>query len=116
MIVRNEVKIEENLSPEAVSPAIQKMIEENKLMIFMKGNSMVPQCGFSAQVIEIFKQLNAEFSTFNVLDNMSVREGVKSFSNWPTIPQVYFQGKFLGGCDIVTEMYQKGELDALMKG
>ncbi len=109
----NEIRLDD-LTPEGVTPALEKIIQENTLLLFMKGNRMFPQCGFSAQVVEIFKRLGASFTTFNVLENDLVREGVKSYSNWPTLPQVYYKGKFLGGCDIVTEMYQNGELEELL--
>ena len=112
MNTTNEILLND-LSPEGVTTALDTVIAENTLLLFMKGNRMFPQCGFSAQIVEIFKRLNVEFVTFNVLENPLVREGIKSYSNWPTIPQIYYQGKFIGGCDIVTEMYQNGELEAL---
>ena len=108
----NEIRLDD-LSPEGVKPALDSLIQENTLLLFMKGNRMFPQCGFSAQIVEIFKRLNVSFVTFNVLENPLVREGIKSYSNWPTIPQIYYKGKFIGGCDIVTEMYQTGELEEL---
>ena len=73
----------------------------------------LPQCGFSAQVVEIFNKLGAKYKTFNILNHYPIREGIKKFSNWPTIPQIYYKGKFLGGCDIIIEMYQTGELAKL---
>lgn len=93
---------------------IKKSIDENQLLVFMKGNSNFPQCGFSAQIIHILNEISADYRTVNVLENNSIRENIKSFSNWPTIPQVYYKQEFVGGCDIVTEMYQNGELQELL--
>jgi len=93
---------------------IQVDITENSVMLYMKGNAMFPQCGFSARVVQILTHLGVPFQTANVLEDMELREGVKHFSNWPTIPQLYVKGEFVGGCDIVTEMFQSGELEALL--
>ena len=79
-------------------------------MLFMKGNKMFPQCGFSAAVVEVLKKHAVPFETFNVLSDMNVRDGIKEYSDWPTIPQLYVDGEFLGGCDIMIEMYQDGSL------
>ena len=79
-------------------------------MLYMKGTPMFPQCGFSARVVQILTHLGVPFQTANVLEDTELREGVKQFSNWPTIPQLYVKGEFVGGCDIVTEMFQSGEL------
>ena len=94
---------------------IQSQIDANPVMLFMKGTPMFPQCGFSARVIQILKHANVPFKTANVLDDPELRDGIKTFSNWPTIPQLYVKGEFIGGCDIITEMYQSGELDQLLK-
>jgi len=94
---------------------IKAQIEENPVMLFMKGTPMFPQCGFSARVIQILKHANVPFKTANVLEDPELRDGIKAFSNWPTIPQLYVKGEFIGGCDIVTEMYQSGELEQLLK-
>ncbi len=94
---------------------IQTDIGTNKVMLFMKGNAMFPQCGFSARVVQILTHMGVPFQTANVLEDASMREGIKQFSNWPTIPQLYVDGEFVGGCDIITEMYQSGELETLMK-
>ena len=94
---------------------IQSQIDANPVMLFMKGTPMFPQCGFSARVIQILKHANVQFKTANVLDDPELRDGIKTFSNWPTIPQLYVKGEFIGGCDIITEMYQSGELDQLLK-
>jgi len=89
-------------------------ISETPVMLYMKGNAMFPQCGFSARVVQILTHLNVPFKTANVLEDAELREGLKQFSNWPTIPQLYVKGEFVGGCDIITEMYQSGELETLM--
>ena len=94
---------------------IQSAIARNKILIFMKGNRSFPQCGFSAATVEIFEQLGAPFETVDVLADMEVREAIKRYSNWPTIPQVYINGKFVGGCDIVRELYESGELEPMVK-
>ena len=89
-------------------------ITENPVMLYMKGNAMFPQCGFSARVVQILTHLGVPFKTANVLEDPELRDGIKQFSNWPTIPQLYVKGEFIGGCDIVTEMYQSGELTTLL--
>lgn len=106
-----EILLENEVNAGNVSKFLAEQIKENEILLFMKGNAMMPQCGFSAQVTEILNRLGVDFKTFNVLSNAEVREGIKKFSNWPTIPQVYYKGEFLGGCDIMMEMYQSGELD-----
>ena len=93
---------------------IQADIAENEVMLYMKGNAMFPQCGFSARVVQILTHMGVPFKTANVLEDPALRDGVKAFSNWPTIPQLYVKGEFVGGCDIVTEMYQSGELTTLL--
>ena len=93
---------------------IQNDIETNPVMLYMKGNAMFPQCGFSARVVQILTHLGVPFQTANVLEDPELREGVKQFSSWPTVPQLYVKGEFVGGCDIVTEMYQSGELEAML--
>lgn len=97
-----------------VMTEIADEIRRNKVMIYMKGNPTFPQCGFSAATIEIFEELGHPFHTVDVLSAPAKREGIKRFSNWPTIPQVYVDGKFVGGCDIVRELYQTGELQKLV--
>ena len=89
---------------------IQADITANDVFLYMKGNAMFPQCGFSARVVQILTHLGVPFQTANVLEDPDIRDGIKTFSNWPTIPQLYVKGEFVGGCDIVTEMYQSGEL------
>jgi monothiol glutaredoxin len=98
-----------------VAEKIQSTINNNKIVLFMKGNRSFPQCGFSAATVEIFEQLGAPFETVDVLQDMEIREGIKRYSNWPTIPQVYINGKFVGGCDIVRELYESGELEPMVK-
>ena len=94
---------------------IQSEITENPVMLYMKGTAMFPQCGFSARVIQILTHMGVPFQSANVLEDDELREGIKSFSQWPTIPQLYVKGEFVGGCDIITEMFQNGELETLMK-
>ena len=93
---------------------IQSEIDEAPVMLYMKGNAMFPQCGFSARVVQILTHLGVPFQTANVLEDPELREGIKQFSNWPTVPQLYVKGDFVGGCDIVTEMFQSGELANLL--
>lgn len=99
---------------------VRKKIEEtvggNKVVLFMKGTKNFPQCGFSARVVQALKNVGEPFADVNVLADPEVREGIKEFSSWPTIPQLYVGGKFVGGCDIVTELEQNGELSSLIKG
>ena len=94
---------------------IQSEIGENPVMLYMKGTAMFPQCGFSARVVQILSHVGVAFKTANVLEDPSLRDGIKQFSNWPTVPQLYVKGEFVGGCDIVTEMFQSGELETLLK-
>jgi monothiol glutaredoxin len=94
---------------------IEKDIKGADVMLYMKGTPMFPQCGFSARVVQILSHMNVPFSSANVLEDMALREGIKEFSSWPTIPQLYVKGEFVGGCDIVTEMFQSGELETLLK-
>jgi len=99
----------------SVSERIQSEIDEHPVMLYMKGTAMFPQCGFSARVVQILTHMGVPFATANVLEEPELREGIKEFSSWPTIPQLYVKGEFVGGCDILTEMYQSGELEALLK-
>ncbi|GHA04247.1 glutaredoxin [Arenicella chitinivorans] len=89
---------------------IKETVTNNEIVLFMKGNASFPQCGFSGRAVQILNALGAEFVTVDVLSNDAVRQGIKDFSNWPTIPQLYVRGEFVGGCDIMTEMYESGEL------
>lgn len=94
---------------------IKTIIESEKLVLFMKGNAQFPQCGFSANSVAILQTLNTPFNTFDILKDMDVRQGLKEFSNWPTYPQLYFKGKLVGGNDIITEMFEMGELQDLIQ-
>ena len=98
-----------------VHAKIQADINDNPVVLYMKGTPVFPQCGFSARVVQILSHVGVPFKGVNVLEDMAVREGIKSFSNWPTIPQLYVKGEFIGGCDIVTEMFQSGELASLLE-
>ncbi len=89
---------------------IETLINSNPIVVFMKGTKLMPQCGFSNNVVQILNSLGMSFETFDVLSDMEIRQGIKEFSNWPTIPQVYLKGEFLGGSDILIEMYNSGEL------
>jgi monothiol glutaredoxin len=93
-----------------IKDRIQEMVEKNDVILFMKGTKSFPQCGFSAAVVDILKKEGATFETVNVLSDPELRQGIKDFSSWPTIPQLYIKGKFIGGCDIVTELHNSGEL------
>jgi monothiol glutaredoxin len=93
---------------------IQGEVNETPVMLYMKGTAMFPQCGFSARVVQILTHLGVPFKTANVLEDEELREGIKEFSQWPTIPQLYVKGEFVGGCDIVMEMFQSGELGTLL--
>ncbi|ALF55573.1 glutaredoxin [Nostoc piscinale CENA21] len=97
------------MSPE-VKERIENLIKQNKIFVFMKGTKLMPQCGFSNNVVQILNTLGVPFETFNVLEDAEIRQGIKEYSNWPTIPQVYINGEFVGGSDILIEMYQKGSL------
>jgi monothiol glutaredoxin len=93
-----------------IQERIGKVIEENSVMLFMKGSPDFPQCGFSGRVVQILEAYDAEFGSVDVLIDSELREGIKTYSNWPTIPQLYIQGEFIGGSDIVMEMHETGEL------
>ena len=94
---------------------IKKLIDTNDVCLFMKGVPDTPQCGFSMTVSNILKHLNVNFKGVNVLDDQSLRQGIKEYSDWPTIPQLYIKGEFIGGCDIVKEMFENGELKSLLE-
>ena len=99
---------------ENVKERIEKIIKDNHICLFMKGNPDVPQCGFSLAVANILKHINVQYKSVNVLEDKEVREGIKDYSDWPTIPQLYVSGKFIGGCDIVKELFEKGELEKIL--
>jgi monothiol glutaredoxin len=102
------------MSDTITTSRIQQEITKNPVMLYMKGTAMFPQCGFSARVVQILTHMGVPFATANVLEEPELRDGIKHFSNWPTIPQLYVKGEFVGGCDIVTEMFQSGELETLL--
>ena len=99
---------------EIVKKRINDLIEKNEVCLFMKGTPDVPQCGFSLAVANVLKHLNVNFKGINVLEDNNIREGIKEFSDWPTIPQLYINKKFIGGCDIVKEMFEKGDLQKIL--
>ena len=103
------------MSAQDVQDWIGKQVAGNDVVLFMKGTKSMPQCGFSMQVAQILDHLGVDFKDINVLEDMSVRDGIKAYSSWPTIPQLYVKGEVLGGCDIVREMVQAGELQELLK-
>ena len=97
-----------------VQERIEKLIQDNPVVLFMKGTPQFPQCGFSGQVVQILDYLGAPVVGVNVLEDAEIRQGIKEFANWPTIPQLYVKGEFIGGCDIIREMFQAGELQQLL--
>lgn len=97
-----------------IQQSIKETVESNRVVLFMKGSKTFPQCGFSARAVEILKKCGVEFKDVNVLTDPSLRQGIKDYSQWPTIPQVYVDGKFLGGSDILNEMFQSGELQKVL--
>ena len=99
---------------EALKARITETIAQSRVVLFMKGSKHFPQCGFSAQVVQILKQKGAEFKDVNILADAELRQGLKEYSNWPTFPQLYVGGKLIGGCDIVTSMNDSGELDTVL--
>ncbi len=104
------------MSDQAILDKIDQTVKENKVVIFMKGSPDQPMCGFSAATVAVLKQLNVPFAYANVLDDENVRQGVKDYSSWPTIPQVFINGEFVGGNDIVQQMYANGELQKMVEG
>jgi len=102
------------MTDNSINQVIQTEIDENPVVLFMKGNPMFPQCGFSAAVSQALTTMQVKFKGVDVLENMELRDGIKEFSSWPTIPQLYVKGEFVGGCDIVREMFESGELQTLL--
>ena len=100
---------------ENINEKIKDLIKKNEVCLFMKGTPEVPQCGFSLAVSNVLKHLEVKFNGVNVLENPEIREEIKTFSDWPTIPQLYIKGEFIGGCDIVKEMFEKGELQTKLQ-
>ncbi len=99
----------------SIQEKIQQHINDNNIVLFMKGNAELPMCGFSARAVNILKSCGAKFATIDVLQDEEIRQGIKVFSNWPTIPQLYIKGEFVGGSDIMADMFESGELQALIK-
>ena len=102
------------MSEQKVHEWIGKKVSNEDVVLFMKGTRQFPQCGFSSQVVQIMEYLGLEYSEVNVLDDLGIRDGIKTYTNWPTIPQLYVKGEFVGGCDIIREMFQDGELQELL--
>lgn len=100
---------------DSVQAHIDETVKNNKVLIYMKGNPTFPMCGFSAATIQIFDSLGVPYETVDVLQNPAIRDGIKRYSNWPTIPQIYVNGEFIGGCDIIQEMHSRGELEPLVR-
>ncbi|MCA9629906.1 MAG: Grx4 family monothiol glutaredoxin [Myxococcales bacterium] len=100
---------------QALRDQIQHTIDDNPVVLFMKGSRLFPQCGFSARVVDILKRLDVSFKDVNILADQGLRDGMKEFSEWPTFPQLYVKGQFVGGCDIVSQMFENGELEKLVK-
>tara|TARA_A100001011_G_C13917633_1_gene677751 strand:+ start:386 stop:703 length:318 start_codon:yes stop_codon:yes gene_type:complete len=98
-----------------IKDEIKNIIEKNDVCLFMKGSPDSPQCGFSMAVSNVLKHLNVKFKGINVLENQNLRQGIKDYSDWPTIPQLYIKGEFIGGCDIVKEMFEKGDLKKILQ-
>ncbi len=118
-ILNKDVAEVNELNPTQVSGELNERIEgilkSDKVVLFMKGNAEFPQCGFSANTVAILKHLGAKFTTFDILQDMDIRQGLKEYSNWPTYPQLYVGGKLVGGNDIITEMFESGDLQEIIK-
>ncbi|MEW5791450.1 MAG: Grx4 family monothiol glutaredoxin [Pseudomonadota bacterium] len=97
-----------------IQELIKEQVEHHKIVLYMKGNPRMPQCGFSARAVQILQQCGADFEAVDVLANPQIRDGIKQFSNWPTIPQLYINGEFIGGSDIMTDLFRQGELQKLV--
>jgi monothiol glutaredoxin len=102
------------MSPQ-LETKINQLLKQNKILVFMKGSKLMPQCGFSNNVVQILNTLGVPFETVDVLEDFELRQGIKEYSNWPTIPQVYINGEFVGGSDIMIELYQSGELQQMVE-
>jgi len=100
---------------DAIQAKIDEQVKKNKIILYMKGTPSFPMCGFSAATIQVLDSYNVAYESVNVLDDPAIREGIKRYSNWPTVPQLYINGEFVGGCDIVREMHAKGELEPLIR-
>lgn len=102
------------MTPE-VQERIDQLVKQHKIVVFMKGSKLMPQCGFSNNVVQILNTMGVSYETIDVLQDHEIRQGIKEYSNWPTIPQVYVNGEFVGGSDILIELYQKGELQEMLE-
>lgn len=102
------------MTPE-LKERIDRLVQQNKIVVFMKGSKLMPQCGFSNNTVQILNTLGVPFETVDVLEDYEIRQGIKEYSNWPTIPQVYIDGQFVGGSDILIELYQQGELQQMVE-
>lgn len=100
---------------ESIRKQIENQIKNNKVFLYMKGTPEAPMCGFSAKAAEILKARNVSFQSFNILDDENIRQGVKEYSDWPTFPQLYVNGELIGGCDIMTELHENGELEKILE-
>lgn len=98
-----------------VKEKIDKIVKDNKIVVFMKGSKLMPQCGFSNNVVQMLNSLGVPYETVDVLSDQDIRQGIKEYSNWPTIPQIYINGEFVGGSDIAIELYQSGELQEMVE-
>lgn len=117
-ILNNDAKgspLEDTFAGEELMTRLEKLTKAHKVMLFMKGTPAEPMCGFSANTVAILKHVGSDFKTFDILSDEHVRQGLKTFSNWPTFPQLYVDGELLGGNDIITEMYQSGELQKMLE-
>jgi len=115
-VLNNDIQeIESADKSKDINAQIEGLLNSGKVVLFMKGNSEMPQCGFSANSVAILKHLGVPFKTFNILNDAEIRQGLKEFSNWPTYPQLYVNAKLIGGNDIITEMYKSGELQDYLK-
>ena len=99
----------------SIQEQLKEIIDSNEVILFMKGNPDFPQCGFSGRTTQILQSFDVRFASVDVLADSAVREGIKQYSNWPTVPQLYVRGEFVGGCDIITELYESGDLEKILK-
>lgn len=113
-IVCDDYEVNNSMTPE-IKQKIDDLVKTNKIMVFMKGTKLMPQCGFSNNVVQILNAMGVPFETANVLDDYEIRQGIKEYSNWPTIPQVYINGEFVGGSDILIELYQTNQLQEMLE-
>jgi monothiol glutaredoxin len=115
-VINSEIKeIAANDKSQDLKIQIENLLGSSKVVLFMKGNAEMPQCGFSANSVAILKNLGVSFNTFNILNDAEIRQGLKEYSNWPTYPQLYIKGQLIGGNDVITEMYKNGELQEFLK-